>query len=367
MKVHLVSLPHTETTKAYSWCAFTEKNRKLAGMLHSLGYDVRLYAGEVNEAPCTEHVQLISRAEQAAMFGDYDWSRDVYNDWSGPAWDLFNGRAIEAIRERMEPGDILAMSMGYSQRSIAEALPDLWPVEVGIGYLGTWAPYRVFESYAWMHYVTGKRELTDDIRYFDAVIPNSFEAADFPAGKGGDYALFVGRFIRRKGVQIAVEMTERLGIPLVMAGQGVTDRGSNWLQGIDIRVTGDHLSHVGVVGPEERARLMGGARFVVAPSIYLEPFCGVAVEAMMCGTPVVTTDWGAFTETVQQGVTGYRCRTLAEFMDAGRRVGDLDRKAIRTYAHGRYSTDVVRHQYDAFFRRLATLRGKGWYEMEGAA
>jgi glycosyltransferase involved in cell wall biosynthesis len=363
MKIHLVSLPHTETTKAYSWCAFTEKNRKFSGMMHSLGYDVRLYAGEMNEAPCTEHIQLFSRAEQASFFGGYDWSRDVYNEWSGPAWDLFNARAIEAIRERAEPGDIFAMSMGYSQHSIAEALPYLWPVEVGIGYQGVWAPYRVFESYAWMHYLAAKAT-NDDIRYFDTVIPNSFESVDFPLGEGkGEYALFVGRLIRRKGIQIAVETTERLGIDLVVAGQGVIDAGSNWLQGIDIRIEADHVTHVGVVGPKERAELMGAAAFVMTPSIYLEPFCGVHVEAMMCGTPVVTTDWGAFTETYVHGVHGFRCRTLAEFVDAGRHSTDLDRSSIHDFAHHRYSTDHIRYHYDLYFKRLATLKGKGWYEM----
>jgi glycosyltransferase involved in cell wall biosynthesis len=362
VKVHLVSLPHTETTKAFSWCAFTEKNRKLAGMLDSLGWDVRLYAGEVNEAPCTEHITLFSRKEQADLFGGYDWTRDVYNTWSGAEWDLWNGRAIEAIRERADPGDILALCMGSSQWDIAKALPNLWPVEVGIGYGGVWAPYRVYESYAWMHYLSGKKEPDDDIRYYDVVIPNSFEAADFPLGDGkGGYALFVGRLIRRKGIQIAVEATARLGIDLVVAGQGVTDSGPGWLKGIDIRVEGAHIRHVGVVGPEERARLMGGARFVMTPSIYLEPFCGVHVEAMMCGTPVITTDWGVFTETVRQGVNGYRCRVLSEFVEAGRRAGDLDRAAIHDDAHARWSTDVVRHQYHAYFERLATLRGKGWY------
>jgi glycosyltransferase involved in cell wall biosynthesis len=82
---------------------------------------------------------------------------------------------------------------------------------------------------------------------------------------------------------------------------------------------------------------------------------------MSCGTPVITTDWGAFTETVQQGKTGFRCNTLAEFVQAAQDAEALDRNAIREYAISRYSTDVVRHQYDAYFKRLATLQGKGWY------
>jgi glycosyltransferase involved in cell wall biosynthesis len=198
------------------------------------------------------------------------------------------------------------------------------------------------------------------------VIANSFDAEDFPLGPGGDYALFVGRLIRRKGLEIAVETTRALGVELVIAGQGVVDSGPGWLQGIDYRVEADHVRHVGVVGPEERARLMGGAAFVMTPSIYLEPFCGVAVEAMMCGTPVVASDWGAFTETIQQDATGFRCRVLSEFVAAGKMADRLDRQAIHDYAHSRYSTDVVRHQYDHYLQRLATLRGKGWYTLEEA-
>jgi glycosyltransferase involved in cell wall biosynthesis len=364
VKVHLLGLPPFALVKSNSFCAFTARTIEVANMIHSVGYDVRLYGTVETDAACTEFIPIADAEWQAKYFGKYDWVKDVWNDFGPetPHWTEYNNAAIAAIRSRMEPGDVLGLTMGWSQRPVALALPELFAVEVGIGYQGVWAPYRIFESYAWMHYLAGKKEPTDDIRYFDAVIPRAWDPADFPLGKGeGDYALFVGRLIRRKGVQIAVDTCERLKMPLVIAGQGLIDAGGNWLQGIDIRVEGDHIRHVGVVGPEERARLMGSARFVMAPSIYLEPFCGVAVEAMMTGSPVIATDWGAFLETVQHGSTGFRCRVLSEFVEAGKRAGGLNRRAIRKYARGRYSTDVVRHQYDAYFHRLATLNGAGWY------
>ena len=66
MRFHVVSLPHTNTTLAYSACAYTEKGRKFCVMMHELlGHDVYLYGGEDNEAPCTEAISCISADERA--------------------------------------------------------------------------------------------------------------------------------------------------------------------------------------------------------------------------------------------------------------------------------------------------------------
>jgi glycosyltransferase involved in cell wall biosynthesis len=368
VRLHLLGLPHTETTKAYSWCAYTEKTRKLANMLTSLGHEVYLYGGEVSEADAI-NVSVVDRAWQAQYFGHYDWARDSFNDFdpTTPHWLDYNARCIDAIRTRMSPGDYLGLTMGSSQAPVKAVLPELVPVEVGIGYSGILPDtYRVFESHAWRHHLAGFYH-NDNARFFDTVIPNSFEVDDFPLGVGdGGYYLFIGRLINRKGPGIAVETTKRIGAPLYLAGQGVVERedaffrGASRYKGIDVELSGTNIAHIGVVGPKRRAELMGAATAVFVPTTYLEPFGGVAVEAMLCGTPVITTDWGAFTETVRQGVTGFRCNTLAEFVDAAKSVGVLNREDIRTHAL-RYSTDVVRHEYDAYFRRLDTLKGKGWY------
>jgi hypothetical protein len=53
-------------------------------------------------------------------------------------------------------------------------------VELGIGYEGSFAKYRVFESYAWMHYTYGKIDQSDNGRFFDCVIPNYFNTEEFP-------------------------------------------------------------------------------------------------------------------------------------------------------------------------------------------
>ena len=76
---------------------------------------------------------------------------------------------------------------------------------------------------------------------------------------------------------------------------------------------------------------------------------------------------GAFTETVIDGVTGFRCRTLAEFVDAAKRAGELDRQAIREHALRRFSTSTVRHQYDRYFAALRRCAEAGTHRAAGAS
>jgi len=335
----------------YTACAFTEKVRKFCVMMKNLGHTVYLYSGEFNEAPCDEHVTCITEQERLDAVGDSHFTMASFDN-SLPHWQRFNLTAAAEIAKRSEQKDFICLIGGIAQKPIADALPNMMTVEFGIGYPGTFADYRVFESYAWMHAVYGSsttNPATLDGNFFDAVIPSYLEPDLFPLGDGGgDYYMFIGRLIERKGYKIAEIVAEHLGERLVIAGTGDTP---------------SYGEPVGVVGAEERSRLLGGAKAVFTPTIYVEPFGTVVPEAMMCGTPVITTDWGAFTETVQHGVTGYRCRTLGEFVQAAKDAPSLDRSAIRDYSLERYSLDVVAPQYDKYFRRLLTLWDEGWYTL----
>lgn len=84
----------------------------------------------------------------------------------------------------------------------------------------------------------------------------------------------------------------------------------------------------------------------------------------MSGTPVLSSDFGAFVETVEHGRTGFRCRTLGEFHAAAQEVGHLDCKYISDRARRLYGLDAVAPLYEAWIRQLSTLYGDGWYSLE---
>lgn len=351
MRFHVISLPHTHVTEAFSACAFTEKVRKFCIMMKDRGHEVFLYAGEQNEAPCDEHIVCISEAERAAHVGDRHYTQAQWDPGS-PGWSTFNRNAIVEIAERIQPHDFICLIGGIAHKPIADAFPSHLSVEFGIGYGGTFANYKVYESYAWLHTcigaATGGNPNAAQANWFDAVIPGYLEPEKFPfRAEKDDYYLFIGRLNEDKGFRIAADVCRQLGKRLLIAGPGTPP---------------DYGDYFGVVGPEERGRLMAGAIACFVPSYYVEPFGNVAIEAMACGTPVLTTDWGAFTETVIDGVTGFRCRTYGEFLRAAENAFTLSPRAIRDHAIGNYALKVIGAKYERYFERLSLLWGEGWNE-----
>jgi glycosyltransferase involved in cell wall biosynthesis len=166
-----------------------------------------------------------------------------------------------------------------------------------------------------------------------------------------------------KGITEACFIADALDMRLVVAGPGAVEHKPGYLRSTEGEWSARHLEYVGPVGIEERAILMGEAAVTLVPTLYAEPFGGVAVESMMCGTPVVTTDFGAFTDTVEEGVSGYRFQTLQEAVDGTVAAMELDRVDVSDYALSRYSMDAVRPSYERWFDNLDLLWGEGFTKL----
>lgn len=351
MRFHVCALPHTHTTKDYLACAYTAKVINFCRMMMDRGHEVFLYSGIYNEAPCTEHIPCVNEADRIIHVGGNHFTSASF-DYSLKFWRDANAKMADEIGKRAQQKDFICVIGGLAQKQIADAHPNMITVEFGVGYGGTFTKFRVFESYAWMHTVYGAQCGGDphraDGNWWDVVIPGYLDPKMFPfSEEKDDYFLFVGRLVDRKGYRIAADVCFDLGARLIVAGQGEPPVG---------------CEYAGVVGPEERGMLMSRARAVFVPTLYLEPFGNVNVEAQACGTPVITTDWGAFPETVVDGVTGFRCRTFGEFKRAALACKNLSPRTIRERAVNLYSLDVVGERYETYFKRILNLWNDGWYE-----
>jgi glycosyltransferase involved in cell wall biosynthesis len=357
--LYFVNLPHTQTTKDYVACAYTQKLVKIVPALRSLGYRCVVMASEENEIECDEFLTLWTREDQLRWFGENDHHTNFFNITWGvddPCWVESNLRAIDAIRERIQPNDLIMLIAGLCQKLIADSFPEHKSIEYGIGYQGVFSPFKVFESYAWMHHIYGRMQ-TQSGGYFDQVIPNYFDEEDFSFNDTPeDYLLFVGRLTNLKGPHVAAEIAKRTGRQLIMAGQGVAHSEPGLIVATDgTMIEGDHVTHVGHVDPFQRSELMRNAYGVITPTVYIEPFGGVSIEALMCGTPVIATDFGAFTETIPHGHVGYRFRTIGEAVWGVNNLDKLDRTAVNRYAVDNFSTEKVKYKYDEYLQQIATI------------
>lgn len=349
-RFHLLGLAHVPTTRKLSVCAFSNKNVRLAEVLTRLGHDVFFYGAAGSEVICKEFIECVP--QKLLDKYSYDIKREQIK-WETPElWKTFNINAIKGINKRKQKQDFLLCSFGVQNKPIADAVK-LMTVESGIGYEGIFAEYKVFESYAWMHYLYGKQGKQGN--FFDSVIPGFFDVNEFTfKSKKEDYLLFMGRLNENKGFRIPIEVAKRTGDKLILAGQGEHAKLNEEVKDYP------NITFIPSVGVEERNSLMGNAKAFFCPSLYIEPFGCVGVEAQLCGTPVITTDWGVYPETVLHGVTGYRCRNLDDFIWATKNIGNIYPAKCRKWAMDNFSMEKVSIMYNEYFHRLYSLWSEGW-------
>jgi glycosyltransferase involved in cell wall biosynthesis/SAM-dependent methyltransferase len=391
-RLHLITMPHVQVNRYWNACAYTQKDVKLVSMLYPRGHEIIVYANEGSklEDDDIEIVQALTEKERASFFGSLDRQKLIDLKWDAnePYWRLFFERVIGPLKARVRKGDFILSLSGCCHQPIAECFPGsykdtpqtaMW-VEYGTGYYGTFSRYVVAESSSHREWLHGKKNSTYE-NNDDAVIPNYFDVRDFPiverpANLGGvnlsepnlggvnlsepnlggvdlsePYFLFLGRVISSKGTDIAVDTIKDIpGARLIVAGQG------------DEYPRHERVIRFGHATIEERNILMQHAIAVLNPTRFREPFGGTAVEAQIAGTPAITTDHGAFCETVEDR---WRCASHRDFVEAAKAamgLGSAERAVIRARAIGKWSLEAVAPRYEHYFQRLFDRWGDGWYQ-----
>jgi glycosyltransferase involved in cell wall biosynthesis len=270
-------------------------------------------------------------------------------DWTGQAvyWNVFNQRVIDQINKRKTQGDFVCVINGWLNKPL-ENLTGVLVVEYAIGYDGTFAKYRVFASHAHRNKIRGVEGGWDpDGLWFDTVIPHYLDSKHYrQKSKSEDYYLYIGRLTERKGIQIAIDTCKYLGVKLKVAGAG------------DFSLK--DCEYVGVVSHPEKVKLYQGAIATFCPTTYLEPFNMTVIESQMCGTPVISSPFGAFPENVQEKC-GFRCEMFGDFVRAALAVCELSPTYIRAHAVTNWDINTIKHAYARYFQNLLQLWNKGWY------
>lgn len=168
-----------------------------------------------------------------------------------------------------------------------------------------------------------------------------------------DYLLWIGRMTAEKGPHRAIAAARAAGVPLVLAGVIQPGQQAFFDREVAPHIDGERVRFVGEVGGSAKRSLFAGARALLMPIRWEEPFGMVMVEALACGTPVIAFPEGAARELVCDGQTGF---LVGDEQAMGVAVGQLPRIAprdCRAWVTEHCDVDVVAAAYERTYRSVA--------------
>jgi len=172
----------------------------------------------------------------------------------------------------------------------------------------------------------------------------------------GGYLLWMGRMMRGKRPDLAIEIARRARTPLKMAAAVHPGERAYFADEIAplIERSADFVEYLGEVGGEQRAELLRHARALLFPIDWDEPFGMVMIEALACGTPVVAFRRGAVVEVIEDGVTGFVVESVDQAVDALRRIESIGRRACRDVFERRFTATRMAREYVELYERVAS-------------
>lgn len=175
----------------------------------------------------------------------------------------------------------------------------------------------------------------------------------FSEGKGnGEYLAFLGRISPEKGLETAINISKRTGIPLKIAAKidKVDDRYFNE----NIKPLLDHkgIEFIGEINDRQKNEFLGNAKALLFTINWDEPFGMVMIEANACGTPVVAFGLGSVPEIITDGMNGFIVQDEEEAINAINRIDSLNRSRVRKTFEQRFSSERMANDYVEIYKQL---------------
>ena len=379
-RLHLPAIPHTLTHDDYSHCAFTGKVLRFSSMMRSRGFEVIHYGTEGSKSGANRDVQLFTTQEwkdlrvksirhlkptefktdaeaQAYLDNPKTFFGELAN-WCTPLYEEFNRRFKVELAKNYTSPDLVCIALGKSYDSALEGM-NVIPIETGIGYNGSSKNFRIFESHTWMARTIGVED--KDPNNYWCVIPNFFNVLEFPYSPSPPVPTigFLARIGACKGCPVILEIARRMPhVRFVLCGQGDPSP----------YTVVPNVVYKAPIHGRERGQYLGSLTAFLAPTKYLEPFGTAMVEAQLCGTPVIASDWGAMSETIENFKTGVRCHTLQDYVVGVQMAldGKFDRAYVRKRAVEKYDMYKLAKHYEYVFKSVVDIHNGagGWYSKE---
>jgi glycosyltransferase involved in cell wall biosynthesis len=212
--------------------------------------------------------------------------------------------------------------------------------------------YKKYNDHS--HYVAiSEADKSPELDYI-ATVHHGIDVSQFPFSRPpGEYLLFFGRIHPEKGVYEAIQVAQRVGIKLIIAG--IVQDQDYFDSRVEPYLDADRVEYVGSVGPEQRPEVLGGALALLHLISFNEPFGLSLVESMACGTPVIAFGRGSIPEIVKHAETGYIVADVDQAVEAVSAVRALDRSACREDVEKRFSCSRMASDYVHVYQEILKL------------
>lgn len=307
------------------------------------GHDVTLFATGDSQ----------TRGHLEAFFAEAPGARFIGSIWHDAAHAAFAFRDVDRFDVlHVHPSSAPLVAAAATRRPVVHTLHGPLTEEMK-------ALYRLVAGRVWFVAISEAQRAHMPELPYAGVVYNGIELSQYPFRPDkDDYVLFLGRAAPEKGAHRAVQAARAAGVRLVLAVK-IANREEevHWAQEVEPTLAPD-TTVLGEITLEQKVELLSGARAVLFPIDWDEPFGLVMTEAMACGTPVIATPRGSVPEVVADGRTGF----IVDVEDypeqaagALARLGEVDPAACRAWVEERFSAPVMVDGYErAFERALAS-------------
>lgn len=212
--------------------------------------------------------------------------------------------------------------------------------------------YHLYRDENYVSISRSQRRPLPGLRYVGNVY-NGIETKSYKfSRRGGGYLAFLGRISPEKGPVQAIEVAKRTGLRLVMAAKVDPADTLFFRKKVEPLIDGKQVVFLGEVGHRGKVELLTGAKALVSPIQWEEPFGLVFIEAMACGTPVLSFGRGSVPEIVENGVTGFVCETLDEMVRKVSLIDTIDRRRCVDRVRKYFSARQMALGYLDVYRRV---------------
>ncbi|HET9018519.1 MAG TPA: glycosyltransferase family 4 protein [Acetobacteraceae bacterium] len=285
---------------------------------------------------------------------DAPWPRALRLDPDIRDWVATYAILIEHVRQRAHLFDVLHFHIDYWPNSVftRQNTPFLTTLHGRLDLPEFAAVYRFFPTVPLISISDSQRKPLPDLNWAETVHHGIPEQLLAPVPAEQSYFAFLGRISPEKGIERAIRIAKAAGVKLKVAAKVDNADRAYYESEVAPLLTDANVEFIGEINDAQKPEFLSGAKALLFPIDWPEPFGLVMIEAMACGCPVIAFRRGSVPEVMDDGVTGFVVENVEEAVAATTRLHEIDRANVRRVFERKWTARRMAEDYVAVYERL---------------